>query len=93
MTAVAEFVTVTRPAELPAALAQREKPVVIADVPENKNLRMLLKFALWSEGLLIVGALFAYALSLGYGINIRTEWQGKIIKNEIILNPPSKPNQ
>jgi hypothetical protein len=81
------FLAVTQPVQLAAALAQREKAVIIADVPENKNLRLLLKFALWSQSIWIVGWLLTHALNLGYGIDIRTEWQGKLFKNEIILTP------
>jgi hypothetical protein len=89
----AGYVTVTNPVQLPDALAQREKPIIIENVPANKTLirwlTLFLRYGHWW----VLGGLLAYAINQNYGIQLsKTIWHGDTTTEyKIILTPHEKP--
>lgn len=83
-------VTVAHPAQLPAAVSQREKPVVIENTPANKNLIRVFNIYIRVDHWWVIGALVAYAIYQGFSIQLsHTEWRaGKTTEDKIILTPP-----
>jgi hypothetical protein len=81
-------ISVTEPVQLAAALAQRAQPVVIENVAANKMLVRLFSLFVRNQYWWL-GALLAYAISEGYGVQLsRTEWRGTVtIEHKIILTP------
>jgi hypothetical protein len=80
---------VRQPAHLPAALAQRDKPVIIENVKDNRILWMLLAAFIVTQGLWLIGDLAAVAISKGYGVEFSQKlWIGKFgIEHKLILTP------
>jgi hypothetical protein len=83
----ANAVVVTTREELTKALRKGTAPIII----RNKKLARLFALALWSSSLWVVGDRVAdivkYAISQGYGVNLKADWSIGRIGVEIILTP------
>jgi hypothetical protein len=91
----APVLRVTGPGQLPAALGQKEKSVVIED---PRLQRRFSQVAFWQgrEGTLrfvasLVAALLALALALQYGLNIHWAQDWKIGKTDLNVTLTPKP--
>ena len=93
--------TVTRPEELPAALKQYEKPVVIEDTPANARLKrdfeLLLRWQKWRDTnrLLLIAAIVFIVFTqmvITSRYKLETDWHAKWktfeVGGKITLTPP-----
>src|SRR5262249_31008541 len=97
------LLTVTRPEDLPAALSQHEKPVVIESTPANARLTQdferLLRWQRWKDtyqllliGMLLVLVLMQMVMSNRYGLEADwyMKWKPTEIGGKITLTPFEK---
>jgi hypothetical protein len=80
---------VTSPAQLPAALSQHEKPVVIENTRANAWLIYWLKWLLRWKDILIIGWLLLQSFTLGYNLQYdwHIKWKGIEVGGKITLTP------
>jgi hypothetical protein len=83
------LLTVTRPEELPDALKQYDKQVVIENTKANAWLIYWLNWLLRWKDIFIIGWLLLQAFTLGYNLQYdwHIKWKGLEVGGKITLTP------
>jgi hypothetical protein len=83
------LLTVTRPEELPDALKQHDKQVVIENTQANAWLIYWLKWLLRWKDIFIIGWLLLQAFTLGYNLQYdwHIKWKGVEVGGKITFTP------